>query len=745
MADDRRDLFEQLKASEHLPTLPHILLRIVDACNQEETSFKELSGIIEKDPALTSSILKMINSTHFGLPNNVVSLDQALVLLGMDAVKNVAISASIHQVFKPEEGPRGMDLRAFWRHSLLTALLARTLAQRIQYANPEEAFLTALLHDVGRLMLWVRDPKGYGELVERSGGSPERMLSEEKRMGALHSEVGAWLIRQWNLPSLMADAIQYHHEPLFRIVEAFPLVKIVYVSNILAKSEIPIEQRLEAAETVFGLSGEHTRTLLEAAAADLASAARFLDVDIHTEEPESQREEQTKKQQRLAHEVKNVSMLLGTLQSMLRTTNADDLVQVFYQALRLLFGLKDILVFRYDYERDLLVGRPAGREPAGGAAPLVIPYQDGEGLVVRSLKEAAVLSTFEGGLDKSAGDKRAGRKSAGGGDDQPAGQTSLADEEIMRLFGRSGLVCFPLIFRRSKVGVLVLASNERTAAAVLERRRRITVLTSHMAVALHTDNLRKIQLRQIRTERIEASSETAKRIVHEANNPLGIIRNYLAIAGGKLGEENPIADELRIIDGEVARISGLLDELSDFADQTRGEMKTTDVNGVIQDLIAVSKEPLLSHLTIRLNLEGSIPHLELPENRLKQIILNLIKNAAESMAEGGRLTVATKLLRRFPIEEIPEIEFGRTAGASYVQVTVEDTGGGIPETVRLHLFEPFVSTKGKEHQGIGLSVVYNTVRAMRGTITVRSRRGEGTRFTLLLPVTQAPNFASLSE
>jgi HD-like signal output (HDOD) protein len=189
MKEEQKQLFERIRSSKNLPTLPHILLRIIEVCNGEEGDFKELSRIIEMDPALTSNILQMINSAHFSLPNKVFNLDQALVLIGMDAVKNIAISASIHHVFKTKEEASSLYLKTFWRHSLLCALLARNLAKKLRYTNPDEAFLSGILHDIGKLLLWVNLPKEYPEIVASSKGNAERLLSEETKLGALHSEV----------------------------------------------------------------------------------------------------------------------------------------------------------------------------------------------------------------------------------------------------------------------------------------------------------------------------------------------------------------------------------------------------------------------------------------------------------------------------------------------------------------------------------------------------------------------------
>ena len=715
MKDEQRQLFERLKSSKNLPTLPHILLRIIEACSGDETDFKELSKIIEMDPALTSSILKMLNSPFFSLPNRVYNLDQALVLIGMEAVKNIAISASIHQVFKTKEEASSLYLKSFWHHSLLCALLSRCLAKKVRYANPDEAFLAGILHDIGKLLLWVNLPKEYGEIVSSSNGNSERLLSEEAKLGALHSEVGAWIIEEWSLPSLVADAVRYHHEPLFRIVESFALVKIVYLANLLSKKKD--SSSFEAAETLFGLNREDTAVLLDEANKDLAGTAKYLDISIKIKEESQERADQEKKQSLLVQEVKSISLLLGTLQSLLSATGEEALIKTFYQSLKILFSINTALFFKYDYERDLLVARAEGQN-----TPLVISYEKSQCLLVQSLKTRAMLTTFDRKAEESP---------------------SLVDEQIMRLFKKEGFICYPLLAGRSRVGVLAVGTNREELSALTKGRRRLALLASHVALALHTNNLRTIQRKQIQDERLEASSDVAKRIVHEANNPLSIIKNYLAIMTNKLTDQEQVREEMQIIGEEIDRVVHLLDELAEFseppkrgapeADRRAKAEKATDVNAIISDFISLSKESLLSHLSVKLRLDKALPPLKIPSDSLKQILLNLIKNASEAMPNEGELTVTTKYHKHFPLGEIPEIAIEKGENGGYVQIIVSDTGNGIPETVRLHIFEPFVGTKGEGHQGIGLSVVYNTVKALKGTITLKSSEGQGTRFSILFP------------
>ena len=706
-------LFDRLKHSKSLPTLPHILLKIIDMCNREDANFKDLSGIIENDPALTMKILQMINSPYFNLPNRVINLEKALVLIGIDAVRNIALCASVHQVFKTEVASSHFSLKKFWGHSLLCALVARALAQRIRYPNPDEAFLAGLLHDAGKLVFLANLPQEYDSALSSAKGNTERLLSEEAKLGALHSEVGSWLMTEWNLPSQMSDAVLYHHEPLYRISDSFSLVKLVFVANVLSHGNgAATETKIEAAEAVFGFSKGDVDPLMNQAMRELSVVARSLDIDVEMEQEKTSGADDRKKQDLLNQEIKNISILLGTLQAMLKAVDEESLVEIFYQALQILFGLKTFIFFKYDYERDLLIGKGGGSQNVN-LPSLLVPYNESQSLLVKALKKGSVLSSFDVPADT---------------------EPSIIDEQIKRRMKMDGIIYFPLITHRSKVGVLVIGSNTNEAQIISKRKKQMILLINQVALALHTDNLRKIQRRQLHSERMEASSEMARRVVHEANNPLSIIRNYITVLDKKLAKDTDIAENLRVLKEEIDRVSRLLGELSEFSIPAPQEPETTNVNSTISDLMALSRETLLAGISVKLSLDKNLLPIRIQRDRLKQIVLNLIKNAAEAMGSTGSLTIVTKLLTYFPLNEVPEIAIDTVGGEGFLQIIVGDSGPGIPETLRLSLFEPFVTTKGKEHPGIGLSVVYNTVKALGGTISLQTRKGEGTRFTLIFPI-----------
>ena len=233
MTVNSHKLFDKIETSKNLPSLPHILIKLIEVCNKEESEIKDISQVINKDSSLSAKVMRMVNSSYYGLPKRVTNIEKALLLLGIDAIKNIAVSASVYQAFKKAKDNSVFNLKQFWWHSLMCAILSKLIATKTLYLSHEEAFLSGLLHDLGKLVLWVNFSKEYAQILHSSKDQPDLLLAEETRLGATHCEVGAWVINRWNLQSFISDAVLYHHESIDRIIDALPMVKIIYVANIL--------------------------------------------------------------------------------------------------------------------------------------------------------------------------------------------------------------------------------------------------------------------------------------------------------------------------------------------------------------------------------------------------------------------------------------------------------------------------------------------------------------------------------
>ena len=342
--------------------------------------------------------MSLINSAYYHLPSKVTTMEQALVLLGMDSIITLAISASINHVFGGMKAESGFDLKGFWWHSLMCAIVSKAIAKETSYESPDEAFLSGLIHDIGKLVLWINFTREYKEILQSSHEKEALPLAEENHFGATHAEVGHWLIRRWNIQSFIADAVLYHHEPVERIVNSLPLIKIVHVSNILATEiEMNTELSLKSTEEIVGLSRSHIEEIDTKAREEIDTIAHTLGIEIRPREDTDHTgyDSDHEKEKKLEQELKNISLLQGTLQSLLKTRDEDSILRVINRGFQVLFDMPIIYFFRYDQERDTLIGRSLGNTTPGGLInKTLIPFQRGKSMLVDSLQGKTSLDSF---------------------------------------------------------------------------------------------------------------------------------------------------------------------------------------------------------------------------------------------------------------------------------------------------------------------------------------------------------------
>jgi signal transduction histidine kinase len=323
-----------------------------------------------------------------------------------------------------------------------------------------------------------------------------------------------------------------------------------------------------------------------------------------------------------------------------------------------------------------------------------VPFRESSGLLARSLARGEVLDSFS-----------------------PLAAPSIYDEQLARLLGAEGLLCLPLRAEARGLGVLAAGIRARDHSGLAARETLLGLLADQASLSLGALIAQERQTEKTRDERLGSVSVLARRVVHEARNPLGIISNYLSILTGKLKADASIQEDLRIVREEIRRVSRIISELASLSAPGQAARETVDVNALLADLARISREPLWesSRIRLKLDLDPKVPPLESEKDRLKQVFLNLLKNAAEAMPSGGELHLQTRL-RQEP---------------QRIEVSVRDQGGGIAEEVRPRLFEPFVSTKGQE--GLGLSIANGIVRELGGTMRYETGPG-GTTFRVELPL-----------
>ncbi|NLH49389.1 MAG: HDOD domain-containing protein [Myxococcales bacterium] len=229
-------LSQVLKQIEQLPTLPSILNRIVDITSQEDSSAADLLEVITTDQSLTANVLRVANSPVYGVPYRIESARQAIVLLGFEEVRNIALSSSIFKTLTLKANTGLFDRNLFWRHSLLVATLTRELGP--WFPNPRyktSLFTAGLLHDVGKVVLDQYFPAEFAEIVETVRQEPDSrpLQIEERYLGATHAYVGSVLLKRWQLPPYLVEAVQHHHAPWETKTDR-ELATVLYYANLLA-------------------------------------------------------------------------------------------------------------------------------------------------------------------------------------------------------------------------------------------------------------------------------------------------------------------------------------------------------------------------------------------------------------------------------------------------------------------------------------------------------------------------------
>lgn len=234
--EQQRVVREAVQEISHIATLPEITLKIIQLVEDPDATAQDLNRIITNDPALGARILKVVNSAFYGLPGQIGSLNRAIVLLGLNAVKNIAIAASLAKLFRGGQICPGFNARDLWTHSVAVATATRLLADKAGLGLPDEAFLGGLIHDLGiMIQMQVRRPK-FTEVVAKCQADPQLTLRQAERtvLGATHEQFGAGLCQAWKFPQSFSYITGFHHHPMDLAPPHRTLTTVVCIADVLA-------------------------------------------------------------------------------------------------------------------------------------------------------------------------------------------------------------------------------------------------------------------------------------------------------------------------------------------------------------------------------------------------------------------------------------------------------------------------------------------------------------------------------
>ena len=210
---DENQIYKQLDKIKEIPTLPTIVFELNQHLQNPETSIARVSQTIEKDQAMALKILKLVNSAFYGFRSKVSDVNNAVVLLGFNAVRNAIISVSVINALPKTLLFQDFEMIEFWKHSLAVAVTSKNIAQKAGGESADNCFVGGLLHDVGKVIMaqyltdefvkvWSRMQNEYLPFYE----------AEQKELPVDHTQIGAYLADRWQLPTGLTDAIRWHHE-----------------------------------------------------------------------------------------------------------------------------------------------------------------------------------------------------------------------------------------------------------------------------------------------------------------------------------------------------------------------------------------------------------------------------------------------------------------------------------------------------------------------------------------------------
>lgn len=235
--ESRESAADLLREVSGLASPPEVCLKVMDMVREDCASAQEFGEIIARDPSLTSRLLRLVNSSFFGLSRRVETVSRAVSVLGVRELHNLVIAVSAVSTFSNIPN-RLVNMDTFWRHSLYTGLLARILAKQLGVLHPERLFVAGLLHDIGSLVLYSRRTETMRDLLLVSAGDEEMLCQAEyDTLGFTHADLGQLLLNQWRLPEALQEAVGHHHDPAAAQIAELEAA-IVHLANGLANRSL---------------------------------------------------------------------------------------------------------------------------------------------------------------------------------------------------------------------------------------------------------------------------------------------------------------------------------------------------------------------------------------------------------------------------------------------------------------------------------------------------------------------------
>lgn len=674
---------------KHLFSAPHVAVQLLGACQAAVFSPPSLQKIVLQDSALCASVL---NAAIISCPEQIrpsAPLSSALAGLGLPVIKSLALQSAKRLVKSNFTAGQVQFMRELWFYSQVGGAAARTLAAAISYPDPEEAQLTGLLLNIGMITLFSQDPEGYLNNIGGSLSSAELRDREQSAFQADHLQVADLLISAWLRESFMADAVSFLHFDVSRCQEASPLVRIARLSQEVCRSPFALSNEIRsAAALLFNFTPSETEDFFALTEKSYRNLSPF------NGDQDGCLEEMGRVQKRLTSMAFSIAEQEGICRQLADAVGIEGFVGTARHLYLQNSAAQEAVVFMYDHQSSRLTGLPAVGQPRRIAE--LTTSLNSVNLFASALQSSKVRHSF----------------------DRENALLNSFDQQLLRLCKGRGIVCLPLRAEGQLFGGIALGVEDDAGVESLTTPQ-IQLLTDSVARGLGA--LAGMQGGGFEEKAGRDDLALIPKLIHEVSNPLTIINNYMSAVGTLLaGTEHE--EILPAIEDEVRRIGDILKYYSEQNELTPLTETPVDLNALISSVVESLKATSFqaNQIEVLIDVDPGLSPVKSKPVLIRQILVNLLKNAAEAQGEGGRISVRTR-------------GYLRSDGRHFVDITVQDAGPGIAPQIQERLFLPVTSTKGGGHAGLGLNIVKGMADDLGATISCYSSPLSGTTFTLVLP------------
>lgn len=204
MNNDIKSFIDQIKS---MPAMPNVIVKALNVIKDDKSGVNDLVQLISCDQALSTSVLKIVNSAYYGFSQQITSMSKALPLLGMAQIKSLILAVAMKSMITTKGG------KDLWKHSIKTAVACEMLSNKLQLMDSGDAFIIGFLHDIGKMIINLKNNKTYTKVQELTAKGINIVEAEKLLLGCDHSDVGALLAKKWELPIILINCIKYHHMP----------------------------------------------------------------------------------------------------------------------------------------------------------------------------------------------------------------------------------------------------------------------------------------------------------------------------------------------------------------------------------------------------------------------------------------------------------------------------------------------------------------------------------------------------